>query len=52
MSEPHILQWSLDDRREGHALHELADKYGVSAERMRQIEANAINKLKGLMAAA
>jgi RNA polymerase sigma-32 factor len=32
-------------------LHDLADKYGVSAERIRQIEANAIKKLRGLMAA-
>jgi RNA polymerase sigma-32 factor len=31
-------------------LHELADKYGVSAERIRQIEANAIRKLRGLIA--
>src|SRR5499427_10352776 len=31
-------------------LHDLADKYGVSAERIRQIEANAIKKLRGLMA--
>jgi RNA polymerase sigma-32 factor len=30
-------------------LHELASEYQVSAERIRQIEANAINKLKGLM---
>ncbi len=30
-------------------LHELAEKYGVSAERVRQIEANAIKKLRGLM---
>jgi len=27
-------------------LHELADKYGVSAERIRQLEANAIKKLR------
>ena len=32
-------------------LHDLADKYGVSAERIRQIEANAIKKLRGLMTA-
>ena len=32
-------------------LHELADEYGISAERVRQVEANAINKLKVLMAA-
>ncbi len=30
-------------------LHDLADKYGVSAERIRQIEANAIKKLRALM---
>jgi DNA-directed RNA polymerase sigma subunit (sigma70/sigma32) len=30
----------------------LADEYGISAERVRQVESNAINKLKGLMAAA
>jgi len=32
-------------------LHDLAEKYGVSAERIRQIEANAIKKLRGLMTA-
>jgi RNA polymerase sigma-32 factor len=32
-------------------LHDLADRYGVSAERIRQIEANAIKKLKKLVAA-
>jgi RNA polymerase sigma-32 factor len=32
-------------------LHELADKYGVSAERIRQIEANAIKKLQKLVVA-
>jgi RNA polymerase sigma-32 factor len=37
---------------EGKAtLHELAGKYGVSAERIRQIEASALGKLRGLMAA-
>jgi DNA-directed RNA polymerase sigma subunit (sigma70/sigma32) len=30
----------------------LADEYGISAERVRQVESNAINKLKGLMSAA
>src|SRR3984885_7579482 len=33
-------------------LHELADEYHVSAERIRQIEANALTKLRGMMAAA
>jgi RNA polymerase sigma-32 factor len=32
-------------------LHELADRYGVSAERIRQIEANAIKKLQKLVTA-
>jgi RNA polymerase sigma-32 factor len=32
-------------------LHELADEYGVSAERIRQIEANAIKKLRQLVVA-
>jgi RNA polymerase sigma-32 factor len=32
-------------------LHELADEYGVSAERIRQIEANAIKKLRKLVVA-
>ena len=30
-------------------LHDLAEQYGVSAERIRQIEANAIRKLRGLV---
>ena len=33
-------------------LHELADKYGVSAERIRQLEANAMKKLRTRLAAA
>jgi len=38
---------------EGKAtLHELAEKYGVSAERIRQIEASALGKLRGLMVEA
>ena len=32
-------------------LHDLADEYGVSAERIRQIEANAIKKLRKLVLA-
>jgi RNA polymerase sigma-32 factor len=45
-----ILQrrWMTDDKA---TLHELADEYGVSAERIRQIEAGAIAKLKGLLPA-
>ncbi len=33
-------------------LHQLADKYGVSAERIRQIESNALTKLRTIMAPA
>jgi len=41
-------RWLAD---EGKAtLHELAAEYSVSAERIRQIEANALKKLKGAMA--
>ncbi|HEX7011428.1 MAG TPA: RNA polymerase sigma factor RpoH [Steroidobacteraceae bacterium] len=45
----HILEsrWMTDEKA---TLHELADKYGVSAERIRQIEANAIKKLRNLVA--
>jgi RNA polymerase sigma-32 factor len=32
-------------------LHDLADKYGISAERIRQLEANAMKKMKGAMIA-
>ena len=45
----HILRsrWMTEEKA---TLHELADQYGVSAERIRQIEANAIKKLRGLIA--
>jgi RNA polymerase sigma-32 factor len=33
-------------------LHELADEYGVSAERIRQIESSAMSKLKKQLVAA
>jgi len=42
-------RWMADDKA---TLHELADEYGISAERVRQVETNAISKLKGLMSAA
>jgi RNA polymerase sigma-32 factor len=32
-------------------LHELADKYGISAERIRQLEQNAMKKMRAAMAA-
>ena len=40
----------LDDENKV-TLQELADEYGVSAERIRQIEANAMKKMKALLAA-
>lgn len=45
-----ILQkrWLSEDKM---TLHELADAYGVSAERIRQLEKNAMKKLKGSMEA-
>ena len=42
-------RWMSDDKA---TLHELAGKYGVSAERIRQIESSALGKLRGLMAPA
>jgi RNA polymerase sigma-32 factor len=42
-------RWMTNDKA---TLHELADEYGISAERVRQVETNAISKLKGLMATA
>ena len=44
-----IQQRWLDDGKS--TLHDLAGKYQVSAERIRQIEKNAMQKLKGAMAA-
>ncbi|OOV86182.1 RNA polymerase sigma factor RpoH [Oceanospirillum linum] len=43
-----ILQqrWLTDSKA---TLHELADVYGVSAERIRQLEKNAMNKVRKLM---
>jgi RNA polymerase sigma-32 factor len=42
-------RWMTDNKA---TLHELADEYGISAERVRQVETNAIIKLKGMMAPA
>jgi RNA polymerase sigma-32 factor len=41
-------RWMSEDKS---TLHELAGKYKVSAERIRQIESSALGKLRGLMAA-
>jgi RNA polymerase sigma-32 factor len=45
-----VSRWMGDSEKS--TLHELAAKYGVSAERIRQLEANAIKKLRGLMLSA
>ena len=44
-----MRRWLDDDNK--ITLQELADEYGVSAERIRQIEANALKKMKALFAA-
>ncbi|WP_037586925.1 RNA polymerase sigma factor RpoH [Stenoxybacter acetivorans] len=47
----HIVEsrWLADDG--GLTLHELANQYGVSAERIRQIEVKAMQKLRSFLAA-
>ncbi|HZF17132.1 MAG TPA: RNA polymerase sigma factor RpoH [Steroidobacteraceae bacterium] len=42
-------RWMTENKA---TLHELAAKYKVSAERIRQVEENAIRKLRGLMSSA
>ena len=41
-------RWLNDQKA---TLHELAAEYGVSAERIRQLEKNAMKKVRGLMEA-
>jgi RNA polymerase sigma-32 factor len=41
-------RWLVDDKA---TLHELAAEYGVSAERIRQLEKNAMEKVKGALIA-
>jgi RNA polymerase sigma-32 factor len=41
-------RWLNDEKA---TLQDLADEYGVSAERIRQVEANAMKKMRGLFAA-
>jgi len=44
-------RWLKDESEGGTlTLHELADEFGVSAERIRQIEAKALQKMKGTLA--
>jgi len=40
-------RWLTEDKM---TLHELAAEYGISAERIRQLEVNAIKKLRNAMA--
>ena len=42
-------RWLADSDDKAPTLHELADRYGISAERVRQIEAQAFKKLRVLM---
>jgi len=39
-------RWLAEEKR---TLQDLADEYGVSAERIRQLESNALKKLRGMM---
>ncbi len=48
----HIIQRRWLDEGNAATLHELAAEYGVSAERIRQIEAKAMQKMKGMLAHA
>jgi RNA polymerase sigma-32 factor len=44
-------RWLVEDGEEAATLHELAAEYGVSAERIRQIEVKAMQKMKASLAA-
>jgi RNA polymerase sigma-32 factor len=44
-----LARWLTESQPK--TLHELADEFGVSAERIRQIEAKAMQKMKGQLAA-
>jgi len=46
-----LRRWLVEEDQEAATLHELAAEYGVSAERIRQIEAKAMQKMRGLLAA-
>jgi RNA polymerase sigma-32 factor len=43
-------RWLANDDGSGATLHTLADEFGVSAERIRQIESAALKKMKGSLA--
>ena len=42
-------RWLSEDKS---SLHDLAGRYGVSAERIRQVEKNALKKLRGVLEAS
>jgi RNA polymerase sigma-32 factor len=44
-------RWLANDDGSGATLHDLADEFGVSAERIRQIESAALKKMKGALVA-
>ncbi len=44
-------RWLANDDGSGATLHTLANEFGVSAERIRQIESAALKKMKGALAA-
>lgn len=44
-------RWLANDDGSGATLHALAEEFGVSAERIRQIEVAALKKMKGALAA-
>lgn len=46
-----MARWLCEDEKDASTLHELADRYGISAERVRQIEAAALKKLRVALSA-
>lgn len=48
----HIIEARWLREKDTATLHDLADELGVSAERIRQIEAKALQKIRGAMAAS
>jgi RNA polymerase sigma-32 factor len=45
-------RWLVEEGEDSPTLHDLAAEYGVSAERIRQIEAKAMQKMRGVLAPA
>ncbi len=45
-------RWLREEDKDSATLHDLAGEFGVSAERIRQIESQAMKKMRGLMAPA